>query len=703
MPTNDGHNRIKEDVIEGVSGSLNFNAHTRKSAFKSVTGPVVEDLSSVELKHNDQSGIKLLAGGHVIVEAPHTISTRSRSYFESVAGDKQISISRDNHTEIGGKAVVTIGKITSETIKAAEELTQLASRITDTAISDAKIVKDTRIPCPNCKAVSLDDKKSDIAIKASRLMDLLSEAPWGAGYMRFVEMLKKVFSFLAPWLSIVKNSSKFSKTKSCGSPGCVNNTVSSLQKTIDKFGKTIDDQVKINEPIITDLSNKLGDDGRLTLIAKQGIVIQTGLSKNKPAVNFEKDHTIKMTGFRNAQNGASMAVSSQGSPPRLVHTPSPLSFTHADLTLNVGDKFTVHTGSGGVEMMSPGDVKITGAHVQIQSTNGELHIGSSNCIILNGKNVTLTGDDRSGDACINLKSPNIMAEGNFGVHKNLNVKGAVCMDGALWTPFISCLGAKQMVEESKPSQMATGHFQTIAGTIIRGAHASAQQILKNIGDPAWIACLDNLTSFIQEKYDIAMAAVFTILPDMTQLAGWTLVMTEGIGVGGCTLGGGVVTYVVSWGLGIVAPPLFCPTFLFYHNHSMFNMEHGGAVTVPLGDYYGETSSFYKARPVGSAIAMPAPTKGISGSRPGHISMMGGSCGGGGLYTRNRNSDIGLGDLDDPFNGQNFINRYVQLSGFDGFLPLPTDPNFSVYQYGIKPLSAADPCDTVEVRSCPSTQ
>jgi hypothetical protein len=704
MAFTEDSSRQATDRIEGKTGALTFNENVKNSGFITTTGPYPEDLSTVELKHNDKSGIKLIAGGSAIIEAPHTISSRSRYSFESVSGDKQVDVARDYHGVVGGRAQVVIGNLTKENQEAAEKLGKLAEQITDTAIAAAKSASDTRVACKVCAMMTMEDDKSDVAIKASQLLDVATEAPWAAGYTRLIELIKKVFWYMAPFRNVKANAGNHNKTKSCGSPGCKNHSIESLQKTMETFGKSVETQLKLNEQTITDLNNKIGNDGDLTIIAKRGIVVQTGLVKNTVSTSFEKGHTVLKTTLINTGSGQTMGVSSKGSPPRMVNINNPLSLTDGDLTLNISDKFTVHSGAGGMDLLSVGDIKFTGSHMHLQSFGGEMHLGSDNRTVISGKNITLIGNDGAGNASINIQSPKVMVEGNLSIEKNLAVKGAVSIDGALWAPFINCLGVKQLVEESKQSQRAAGGHQVASGTVVRNLHNYVDQILKNVSDPTWILNMDNLTSFIQEVYDAANSKLFTLVPDW-QLAGWAFCMTygEGFGIGttACPAGAGTCKtkdWVWSWGETGILPTTFLPVFLLYHNHGHFNVESGGSVTVPLGSYFKETGSFNKAREVNPDIAMPAPVRGTSGARPGTIGP-GGNCGGGGLYTRLRNANFGLADLDVPFNGANFINRYASLSAFDGFLPPITNPNFTLYEYGIKGLSSAEVCE----EDCVSTQ
>jgi hypothetical protein len=142
----------------------------------------------------------------------------------------------------------------------------------------------------------------------------------------------------------------------------------------------------------------------------------------------------------------------------------------------------------------------------------------------------------------------------------------------------------------------------------------------------------------------------------------------GIGYGGCTMGGFVVTYNIIWN--------------FRHTHNLFSMDTQFTVPVPLGKYYTQTEGSIAARSAGSRIPTPAPVKGIF-PRPGPKSLSG-PCGGGGIFTKNRNAQYGLDDQD-PFENKNFItqtkNRNTNnfLSG--GFIPHISTrqrPNFSGY-------------------------
>jgi hypothetical protein len=682
-----GNNIIKTDNIKGSSGELHF--HLNKQEY----GEGVEsDNSYVQLSQIDGAGIKFMSGGRTRMDSPSDLSINANNnMFESVMGDKQIRIGRDLYTSIEGKTVIKIGKQGAQEKAASKALQDLSKAIHESAINEAKATNDDRIACPVCNQKTLVDNKSKVYIQVKKLLQIMEEVPYLNKFFKFMAGFTERF---ASFLSVKKHSAYMQKTKSCGSPGCKNNMVQSVAKTMQNFDKKASDKIKQNQDLINQHHTNLGQGGELIVNTKGGLVINTGLSKNTSQVYFEKGNHTFPTGLTQQQGGSPMIYTSKGAPPKVIHT-APIQLTEGDLYLNVSERFTVNAGSPGVLHQTTGEYKVQAGGVQVSAMDGEASFGSGNLTVVHGKAVKILADDKSGDSAIVLDANNVLVQKALSVVADLAVKGEVASDGPLSIPFINVPGMQQDVSESKPTQMATGGSNpSFMGAAMRNMSFAKDVVGKMLFPPTWILGADNLTSFTMEMYDLVMANLFSLFPDFRP-AGWCLVTT--IGYAACAVGGGPAWTVGTGGIG--CPYLFCPVFLYYHNHDMFSMEHSGEVTVPLGNYYDLNEGVQAARSVAGPIATPSPVKSKIGRRPGNKGVPG-PCGGGGLYTKDRNFEYGITSMN-QLTGFNYVNRYTDFNLTSAAPLKPVEnPEWTWWKYGIRPLSGTNVDNCIDDPACP---
>jgi len=661
---NVGNNSVKTDEIKGAAGTLRF--HTNKQDVGNSPNAQV-DTSSVQLSQNDGSYLKLGAGGTIRMESPSDTSINAnKNYFESVLGDKIVKIQRDVYTSIGGRVAINIGTQTAAERQAAEQLQTIASNIQSQGIAAAVAAVDPRIPCGVCNSMRLRDEHSKIWVYTTKYLDLLTEVPYIGPYMKYVS---KFFQLVASKLSVKPAAAAMPSTmkKSCGSPGCKNHTVASPQASMNTLNSHRDNGIKSNQEEINKHQINLGKSADFLVSTKNGCVINIGLAKNEQDVHFTKDYHAMQTGSGVGQNGVYPV--SIGNCPRAIYA-QPVQLTDANLYVNVSEKFTVNAGAPGIRLETKGLIDVSGGSVEIHAQAGEALLSSGNKTTVSGKMIHLVANDRSGDGGIVIDSDRCHVNGNISTSKNIHATGSLSIDGAAHIPFLHCPSMSAPVTPTKTSQIATSVGYGVGSSIaLRTASNTKDMIGKVALDLGWILRADNIMSFTMGLYDQVMNAI-TLDPI---ISGWCLVVTIGYSI--CAVGGGPAYTTGLWGG-------MCPVFSFYHNHQMFSMEHGGEVSVPLGNYY-MTREATAGSAEHSTSPIPAPA-GVKGSfpRPGpHCKP--GPCGGGATWSKARNESYGL-DPEDPFKGKNYVDRYVDPNM--DLIPNggPGDPGSSWWKYFVVP-------------------
>jgi hypothetical protein len=673
-----GTSEQKSEGIHGQGGALEFQ-HTRIDA--GLGSNLVEDHSYVRLINNDDAQISLQAGGKVRLDAPTDISINSgRNKIETILGDKQVTVGRDNYVTIDGKVSINIGKAGSKEKEAYKKLTDLSKTIQAEAISAAKATTNNRVPCPICRTKVLTQPLSVAAkVSSARAVELMNDV--NTGWKHLIRNFKRVIWFIPDIFKKTSTANFHQKTKSCGSPGCVNHTVADLKLSLDSYNKKAVDLIEQNKSQIEELQQALGQGtGGLTLITKGTCFVSTGLAKNESQTVHDNGFHALATGFAKTSDGP--ALSSKGSPKRTIQVGA-IRLTEGDMYLNSSEKFTVNAGAPGISLETNGPLNAHGASVEIGSTDGETHVKSGNLTVVSGAVVKLQGGQNAGETGIILSSDSTHVTGGLTVQGEVVVKGGAHFDGAIAAPFLHVPTFANPVTPSKPPQDVTAPASWYPTNVV---HNTLQEVVdnmqRNVPDPTHICQTRILTEYIKKWYGEVMSAV----PLEMTITGWALVTTVGFGVGGCSFGGAVFVNTMAYGMW----GGFCPVYNHPHNHTKYNEYHAGEVTSPLMMGYDNFQGAAAAGPYPGKVPIPAPVKTGLGTRPGPGSMPG-PCGGGGMFIKNRNLDYGV-NPDDAFNGFNYVDR-----GTDNGLNMYTTPEFTQYTYGIKTLSAANIDNLISTR------
>lgn len=680
-PYTDPSSRFASSNISTEVGGLTFSEGVQKMI--NLDGKdlgITLDRSSVQLSHRDGAGIKFEAGGKARIETSTDLDVMvTQNKNESVKGDKQVFVGRNFLTAVDGNFVGYIGKQGQTEIEATKKLAELAVSLQKQAVEAAQSAVAEKVKCPTCTQWILEDTQTKTEIAINRAINYVADKiPWMTDWL---ERVVKLMS-LVPKFPRAKKMAAYVKDKSCG-PGCKSHMVEGVGNAMRAAEKSILDGLKANEDLILENCKKLGQGGGAILTTKGAIVINAGLAKNDSDVFFKKGVHSFPIGFADGKNGGPMVYTSSGCD-RMVHVEPARTGNQGDMFLNVSEKFSVNAGSPGVDIITKGMAQIKAGGVHIQAVDGEAHFGSNNLTVIDGRSVKINGGGPKSSVVLDADYVHMAKIASVG--STLNVKGAINADGTLSIPFLNVPSADQRVSMSKTSQMAASVSNTWFMNSMQRCMSFAKDLAGKITMPigTWMMNIDNLTSFTQECLDVVLSVIpFDPIP-----AGISMVFTFGIGNLGYP--------VISWGIGMFGAP-FCPVFLFPHNHSKFSMEHAGSVTVPLGNYFDTVQGVNQARGVSSPIPSFADMEGNIGTRPGNISNPG-PCGGGGMYTKDRNLNYGIDSLD-SFAGGNglYVNRYASLSsrnqslsgGFVDLLPPIEPPDISYYTYGLTKTSGCN--------------
>lgn len=665
----DGNNIQKTDTIKGMSGHIVFNNTQDDRGL----GPErTEDHSYVQLAHTDHAQISLQSGGKVRTDSPSDTSINvGRNKIVNVLGDNQLSVGRDQHITIDGKVSVNIGRMGSKEKEAYKKLTTLAAEIQKQSIDTAKSTTNNRIPCPICNTKVLTQPAS-VAAKVSSAQAAALMTEMNTGWKHLVKNFKRIIWFIPDIFKKSKTKDFHQKTKSCGSPDCINGTVPDLKLSLDAYNKKSTDLIETNKSQIEKLQTELGQGtGGLTLMTKGVCFVSSGLEKNTSQTVYEQGHQVQPTGFTKTEKGH--ALTSKGSPKRTVQVGA-VRLTEGDMYLNSSEKFTVNAGAPGISLESNGPLHSKTSTVEIRATEGEAHFSSGNTTVVSGSMVIIQGGDRSGDTGIKLDSDNTHVRGGLSVQGNLSLKGGLSMDGPLTAPYLNVPTFSQPVTLSKSPQEVSGHSSWYPMNIVLNTiQETYDNVQRDVPEPLRILRVDVMTEYFKKWYSEVMGTI----PLELTITGWCLVTTWGTMFGGCSYGGAVWTQGFSYG----TTAGFCPVWNHPHNHGLYNGIHSGEVSSPLMMGYDLMEGATAAGSYPSHIPIPAPTKTGLGTRPGPHSMPG-PCGGGGLFSKERNLEYGA-DGDDAFKGLNFVDRGY---GQNGGLHQWKTPDYSFYSFGIKPLS-----------------
>lgn len=607
---------------------------------------VVRDDSYIELSNNEkaQSKIRISSGGHILINAAENLTLGANKHLNiSVKGKKQEVVSGDNVSYTKGEVRTIKGKQGDSEKEAANKLQEINSKIQEARLN-AMDTKGNMVACPVCNVTHLVDNHSSVV---QNLFICIRKylIPYFCFPLDVIEFLAK--TLISPILTPKKNIG-LTGTQGCGSPGCKGGTIESPVAAIKAADKATAQAIKQNSEDISKFSKQLGIGGAEAIPYKGDVLFKIGLKKNSVPAYKKKGHHAFGLYFAPGKGGNShvLALGSKGSAPKIIYCQPQR--THGSIMFDVANNFTINAGSPGIDMQTSGRFSVMAGDVIVNATEGEAIFGSANVTTIKGKNIILDANDMSGDSGLSIQSQHTMVNGSFNVRGDAAFKGHVTMDGALSCPYLivpsmrteSTAGASSKFKIEGPNWVGTAAALSIGNLI--------KDIVFRYVMTGYIMSIAGIYALVCEIYDtIMMAMTIELIP-------------TGIAIG--------FIYSQVWN--------------FKHNHTRVGEDHSHSTTVPKSSFWNDRKAWGQERMAGSPVPTPSPVHGDTPS-PGPKSKSG-ACGGGGLYTKNRNESYGLNPLD-AFNGLNYIPYSIKRNP-DGTLNPP--PKFSV-TYGstiITPLT-----------------
>jgi hypothetical protein len=235
-----------------------------------------------------------------------------------------------------------------------------------------------------------------------------------------------------------------------------------------------------------------------------------------------------------------------------------------------------------------------------------------------------------------------MVHGSFNVRGDAAFKGHLTTDGAISCPYLIVPSMRSVSTASSSSKMKVEHANWhVSGATLAVANLVKDLVFRYIMS-GYIFSVAGIYALVVETYDTIMMAM-TLELNITGIC---------FGYAACVYGGG---------------PFFGYVMNYVHNHGKCGDDHSHDVNVPKSSTWNTRKGWGQERMAGSSVPTPSPVNGDETS-PGPRSKSGG-CGGGGLYTKDRNERYKLNPLD-PFNGLNRIAVPIKRNPDGTLNPLP---------------------------------
>jgi hypothetical protein len=501
-----------------------------------------------------------------------------------------------------GKFTPDSGGIPSSSINVNTAASTNPPSPSSTASSDGQ----RELPCPHCTGEIL-------VTKVSKTL----------GYVGGI--LQRAFSIKIPTgvIQYLQDNSPVSKSSVLKTPCKACNGKKTIKDPSDQSAK--EKQVAANHaasaPDITKLEKKLGSTtggsgNRYTVIAGHEL-LEVGLGMNDaPSYNVIKGGKTRHKRLVphasiDLKKGAPMF--SEGAPANHVQGINSVASPGGHYMIKCSNKFSVVTGTQGVDITSGGPVNITGGITTI--TGPEITIGTQTgtltlegeFIQLNGKSIEVAPSD--GD--LHVKGT-ISNTGNIRVGGHTHSQSISFVHG-------SCVGTKRSTDEAAPSELYTGPaFWGGAG--VEGIVSSVKDIIgfaiANASDPVGIQGMMG-PRFSQGMSDKAFNISYSARPweTLPQGTGYILPGTRVLlnltstsfsnFSGPANEAGSVSGGAASFGgqmLATVAAPIILNNFP--HNHALPDLKHSHSIRLPDIDDTADTSEALLAKQTGVEEAGP---------------------------------------------------------------------------------------------------
>jgi len=666
------------------AGSMQFKQNAQKDANGSL---ISDDRSYIKIQDKFKSIIQFI-GGSLILKTFHSdIGLFSgRNLFFTAGADVQWVVEHDYHEYIKGDKTHQAGKISQRQREAAKELQKLTTEIDKEKISTIESTEGEEIACHICEQELLSERGSAVVSRIFRTVKKYVFPNWPYP----LEIIEKWVNFLVvPFISSRSNLS-MSGGKGCDSPYCKNGKIKSPKTSLDAGNEAAAAAYEGRKEQIADAQKRMESGGAEVVELAGDAILRVGLERNEAPTVAVVDGGADATRLTASVPAEElMRLSSKGTPKTAIHS-DPL-INPGSLMVDVANKFTVITGSPGIEMHTSGKCILDGAVTTIHASQGELTLTSANKTVLKGKSILIDAKDRTGDTGVRIESDYTMVAGLLSVTGDLALKGSLIMDGGLFCTHLTC---------------PTERIDSGASGAAHQVHSSATWTVFGQGAATYYDIYDKGYKFLSRDIYNALSLNILNLSEIKTLIEeqyYSMMLKLPLDNGGIPTGlayAGNFPYgvppLVVWtpvGPGFVVPGQWLPIYNFTHLHNSPGGNHSHDTTVPTMDGWGDAPSARQARPSPSHVPTPARTKGM-GTPPGH-KHYGYACGGGGGAFVNgqdnrsqrvkdailaRNQNYGINSMD-PYNGTNYVNT-TPLSGNYSFNPdgtLNPPPNFAGLQ------------------------
>jgi hypothetical protein len=580
--------------------------------------------------------------GNFLVRAYNNISLNASGDVHVTGHNKQETLTGDKGIYVKGKTQNLSGEQEDSHKEALSEYQTVVNEITKNSHDAMHNTQAERVACPICAQKHLVDDKSDNWATIFDYLNKICPGYLAGPFQAFRTVMNKVY---IPFLS-QKNTIGMNSGEGCG-PGCENGMREGLSNKFQASQKAVEKGFKDNEDKLNKISEKLGNPSPVVQGHKDNEVQIYGLPGSgqevSPYVQVKGQYNTIPTHFLvSPTQKNSLITKTKGSCPKIIFVP-PTQIPTGALMFNIQNKFDIITGVGGTNIISTGEIALKGGSAHINGSQGEASITSNNLTTIGGKNVLITADDRSGDTGVMIQSKHTFVGGSLNVTGDVALKGHLTTDGALSVPYIIA-----PTQSAETTLAASSKYATEGANWVGvGLGLNTTNFVKDLATqfllrPSFAMTVDGITKITMETFNLIMMARTLEWPVPTGIF-W------GVGAG----------------FGVVEVQGF--VWNFTHNHTLAGNSHTHQFDQVKGSYYKTLQGWGGQRTAGSPAPTPAPTHGDYPS-PGP-NAKGGGCGGGGLYTKARNTKYNLGD-GDPFNGGNYVPVTINRNPDGSLNPSP---------------------------------
>ena len=462
-----------ENKSRGLDPNYNHNTETYRNKFvinqKGGTIEIISTDNREALKLTHYSGSFKEFNNDVNIEFATSNNQKlvQGDEFFTVKGNKNDYVGRDFDQIINGDYYKKIGNLNSdvqiewrnlmESISDAKQLFEIkrANSITDVndfikKTSAAQVRSGTFGDCPLCKAPTDRDQiwKNTYAFTSV-------EPDWdykiGVNVFNHSTEVTSTNSDTDSILIYPSTSSNFLGTGGCPVCGGTGESPSSYNGTWDAEDKDtlIIDNFRLKVKDLIELEKQLGLGGSEIINITKHKVENIGLIYNDfPSTRI--DEIGKIDNYEVSVFNKGVATTKKES--ALIEYVHVDDFPGGDFTQNIGNKWNVLVGSGGVSLKSTGGVDIGGSITNIAGQ--QINIASEYETNISSKKVTIAAE------MLTLRNKNnrqILVDGNLGVKQNIVVGGSVHVEGELSVQHIT---APVEIQETEPvvaySKLLTG-------------------------------------------------------------------------------------------------------------------------------------------------------------------------------------------------------------------------------------------------------